>query len=123
MTQSELNCLNSQSSNHFDDLMAHTDPNSDYERVVLRAIAQMGLPLPDKAQHYFSEAQCRSDFTYTKARLAIFCDGSVHDNPTQIQCDRIKRQDLEFLTGYKSFVFDYKKDLMKQISSLKHLLD
>jgi len=123
LTESELSCLNSHSSNHFDDLMAHTDPNSDYERVVLRAIAQMGLPLPDKAQDYFAEAQCKPDFTYTKARLAIFCDGSVHDNPTQIQCDRIKRQDLEFLTGYKPFVFDYKKDLMKQISSLKHLLD
>jgi len=75
LTESELSCLNSHSSNHFDDLMAHTDPNSDYERVVLRAIAQMGLPLPDKAQDYFAEAQCKPDFTYTKARLAIFCDG------------------------------------------------
>jgi len=122
LTQSELSCLQSQSSGHFDDLMAHTDPNSDYERIVLRAIADMGLPLPDKAQDYFPEAECKPDFTYTKAKLAIFCDGSVHDNPTQVQLDRIKRQDFEFLTGYKPFIFDYKHDLIEQVNSLKYLL-
>jgi len=123
LTQSELNCLQSQSSDHFDDLMTHTDPNSDYERIVLKAISDLDLPLPDKAQEYFAAAQCTSDFTYTKAKLAIFCDGSVHDDPTQAQRDRIKRQDLEFLTGYQSFTFDYKQDLMEQVKSLKYLLD
>lgn len=123
LTESELSCLQSQSSGHFDDLMAHTDPNSDYERIVLRAISDMGLPLPDKAQEYFAEAECTSDFTYTKAKLAIFCDGSVHDNPTQAEFDRVKRQDLEFLTGYKPFTFNYKKDLMEQVNSLKYLLN
>jgi hypothetical protein len=83
----------------------------------------MGLPLPDQAQEYFAEAQCKPDFTYTKAKLAIFCDGSVHDNPTQVEFDRIQRQDLEFLTGYKSFTFDYKLDLIEQVNSLKYLLE
>lgn len=76
----------------------------------------------DKAQEYFAEAQCTSDFTYTKVKLAIFCDGSVHDNPTQAEFNGIKRQDLDFLTGYKPFTFNHKQDLIEQVNFLKYLL-
>jgi hypothetical protein len=123
LTQSELGCIPSQPSSHFEDLMAQTDPNSDYERLVLQAIKDGGLPLPDQAQEYFPDAQCKPDFAYTKAKVAIFCDGSVHDAPTQAERDRIQRQNLEFSTGYKPFTFDYKQDLIEQVNSLKCLLD
>lgn len=83
LKESELTCVQSQPHSHYDDLMHQTDPNSKYETEVLTAIHDQGLPLPDKAQEYFSEAECKPDFTYTKVKLAIFCDGSVHDHPAQ----------------------------------------
>ena len=59
-------------------LWEQTDPNSSFEREVLKEIYQRGIKLPDSAQELIPEANCKPDFLYHKYKVAIFCDGSVH---------------------------------------------
>jgi hypothetical protein len=123
LSQSKLTCPQGDREERYSQLLGDTDPNSDYERLVLRAIYQQGLLLPDKAQEYFPDAQCKPDFIYTNAKIALFCDGSVHDNPDRQQRDLVQRQDLDFHTGYKAFTFNYLQDLDGQVNQLKALFD
>lgn len=37
-------------------LLAQTDPNSEFERVVLKAIYEQGIKLPDSAQELIPQA-------------------------------------------------------------------
>ncbi|WP_036484400.1 DEAD/DEAH box helicase [Myxosarcina sp. GI1] len=103
-------------------LLQQTDPNSEFERVVLKAIYEQGIKLPDSAQELIPEANCKPDFIYKKAKIAIFCDGSVHDSPEQQQRDRIQREDLQDITGYMAISIDYRKDLGSQIEYLRTLI-
>jgi very-short-patch-repair endonuclease len=50
----------------------------------------------------------------SRANVCIFCDGSVHDEPTQKEKDRITRQELKDL-GYRVIVIRYDQDLEEQI--------
>lgn len=61
-------------------LLEQTDPNSDFERLALGEIYQHGYKLPDAAQELIPEANCKPDFLYKEDKIAIFCDGSVHDS-------------------------------------------
>lgn len=101
-------------------LLTQIDPNSDYEKQVLDAIYSQGLKLPEQAQFYFPQVQCKADFVYHNPKIAIFCDGSVHDLTSQQ--DSVTRQDLDFLTGYRVFTFNYQQDLIAQITQLQLLL-
>ncbi|RMF22159.1 MAG: DUF1998 domain-containing protein, partial [Cyanobacteria bacterium J083] len=103
---------------HYQRLLAQTDPNSEFERIVLKAIYEQGIKLPDSAQELIPEANCKPDFLYKKDRIAIFCDGSVHDSPEQQKRDRIKRENLEWNYGYQVFEFNYKQDWRSKILDL-----
>ncbi len=103
-------------------LWEQTDPNSSFEREVLKEIYERGIKLPDSAQELISEANCKPDFLYKKYRLAIFCDGSVHDSPEQKQRDHFKRENLESVSGYFPISIDYQKNLQSQLEYLQSLI-
>jgi superfamily II DNA/RNA helicase/very-short-patch-repair endonuclease len=103
----ELNTISREAK--YQELWEQTDSNSSFEREVLKEIYERGIKLPDSAQELISEANCKPDFLYKKYKVAIFCDGSVHDFSEQQQRDRIKRQDLRDL-GYEIIELNYKQD-------------
>jgi very-short-patch-repair endonuclease len=107
----------------YQNLLSQTDPNSDYERVVLEAIYQQGIKLPDTAQLLIKEANCKPDFVYTTKKIAVFCDGSVHDSPEQRQRDEIIRENLQYDAGYSVFTFHYRQDLNSKLMELKASLN
>jgi very-short-patch-repair endonuclease len=98
-------------------LLQQTDPNSEFERIVLKAIYEQGIKLPDSAQELMPEANCKPDFIYKKAKIAIFCDGSVHDSEEQRQRDRILRENLEWNCGYQVIELNYKQDWQSTLAS------
>lgn len=106
-------------SSRYQELLQQTDPNSDLERQVLQAIYNNDIPLPDSAQTFLSTANCKPDFLYHQSKLAIFCDGSVHDNPEQQAKDQQIREDLLFLSGYSPFIIRYDDNLEDKIATLK----
>lgn len=101
----------------YQQLLSKTDDNSELERIVLTAIYDRGLKLPDDAQVLFTEANCKPDFVYKDAKLVIFCDGSVHDSIERQQQDRLDRESLEKL-GYQVFVIRYNEDLEAKLNEL-----
>ncbi|ACB54342.1 unknown [Crocosphaera subtropica ATCC 51142] len=123
LTESQLNTVqDNQRDEAYQQLLQQSDPNSKYEAMVLEAIKSHGLPLPDHAQVYFPDAECKPDFVYKHPKIAVFCDGSVHNNPEQKQKDAIQRDNFEWHTRYKVFSFNYQLDLDEQIIGLKKLL-
>lgn len=105
----------------YERLLQQTDPQSDLERIVLKAIYDRGLKLPDSAQEIVAEAKCKPDFLYKSIRLAIFCDGSVHDSADQQASDRTKRKELGRL-GYEVFVISHRDNLEERINTLASIL-
>jgi superfamily II DNA/RNA helicase len=104
-------------------LLAQTDPNSKFERVVLTAMFDRGLKLPDTAQMYIPEAKCKPDFVYNNGvKIAIFCDGSVHDSPERRRQDRIDRDNLQYVAGYSVLSIGYKEDLQLGLQELVGML-
>jgi superfamily II DNA/RNA helicase len=103
-------------------LLEQTDPNSQFERIVLQEIYQQGIKLPDSAQELIPEANCKPDFLYKKDKIAIFCDGSVHDRGDQQTRDRIQRQDLQYITGYQALSINYREDLSSKLKYLQSLI-
>jgi hypothetical protein len=82
-----------------------------------------GLKLPDTAQMYIPEANCKPDFVYNNgAKTAIFCDGSVHDAPEQKRQDRINRDNLQYVVGYSVLSIGYKEDLRLGLQELAAML-
>jgi very-short-patch-repair endonuclease len=69
--------------------------------------------LPDEGQKFLKDYYSNPDFFY-EPNVCIFCDGSVHDEPTQKEKDRITRQELKDL-GYRVIVIRYDQDLEEQI--------
>jgi superfamily II DNA/RNA helicase len=106
----------------YEKLRSQTDPNSEFERIVLQEIYQLGMKLPDAAQELIAEANCQPDFIYKKAKVVIFCDGSVHDSLEQQQRDRVKRDNLEFVAGYYVISLRYDEDWQSQLTQLAALI-
>jgi superfamily II DNA/RNA helicase/very-short-patch-repair endonuclease len=106
----------------YESLRSQTDPNSEFERVVLKAIYESEIELPTTAQLYIEAANCKPDFVYQNYKLAIFCDGSVHDAPAQQQRDRIGRDDLRYQAGYSVLTWRYDDNLETKLQELKTLL-
>ena len=104
---------------HYQHLRAQTDPNSPLERDVLDEIYRQELRLPDRAQYHIAEAQAKPDFFYDcqHDRIALFCDGSVHDFPQQQNHDRASRAALE-AAGYVVIVIRYDDDWKSKLKSL-----
>lgn len=103
-------------------LRQKTDPNSEFERVVLEAIYQQGLKLPDAAQELIEAANSKPDFIYKEAQIAIFCDGSAHDHPEQQARDKIARDNLNYISNYYVLTFRYDEDLQSKIETLATLI-
>jgi very-short-patch-repair endonuclease len=114
--------LNLDFQDRYEHLLAQTDPNSELERIVLREIQAKGIQLPDATQQLIPQANCKPDFIYQKAKIAVFCDGSVHDSPEQQQRDRIIRENLQSQAGYEVFVFKYGESWEIELEKLKSLL-
>lgn len=103
---------------HYQKLRSQLDPNSPMEAEVLDELYQRGIKLPDTAQELIREANCKPDFLYKTAKIAVFCDGSVHDHAEQRQKDRVKRDNLEHTTSYYPFVLRYDEDWRSQLDEL-----
>jgi len=103
-------------------LLAQIDPNSAFEREVLETIYQRGLKLPDAAQELVPEANCKPDFLYKSAKVALFCDGSVHDGLEQQGRDRVARDNLEHLAGYLPLSLRHDQDWRAKLDDLATLI-
>ena len=101
---------------HYEWLRTLTDTRSELERRFLDHLQRTNRRLPDSTQRDLADYYCRPDFFYNQANAAVFCDGSVHDEPKQASEDRKIRQDLEDL-GYRVIAIRYDRDLEEQISS------
>ena len=99
-------------------LLAQTDPNSDFEREFLAELYQQGIKLPDSAQMLIPEVNVKPDFVYTDAKVAIFCDGSIHDHPEQQESDRIQRENLKYTNIFYVLIFRYDEDWRSQLNIL-----
>jgi very-short-patch-repair endonuclease len=80
------------------------------------------MKLPDSAQTLIPEANCKPDFLYEESKVAVFCDGSVHDTAQQRQQDRIQRDNLDFNSPYSVFSIRYDQDLSQQLADLASLI-
>ncbi|MDR9404389.1 MAG: DUF1998 domain-containing protein [Halothece sp. Uz-M2-17] len=107
---------------HYQQLWEQTDPNSELERKVLKAIYERGMKLPDSTQILIPEAKCKPDFIYKASKVAVFCDGSVHDTKEQQKQDQIQREYLHFTCGYQVVSIGYNQDLSEQLTYLAGLI-
>ena len=106
----------------YQQLRKQTDPNSEFERIVLAEIYQQGLKLPDATQELILDANSKPDFIYKDARVAVFCDGSAHDHPEQQEQDRIDRDNLKYAAGYYVLTFRHDEDWKGKLENLASLL-
>lgn len=100
---------------HYQWLYERTDPKSDLERRFLKHLYQTRRRLPDHAQMTLDDYYSRPDFYYENGNVCVFCDGSVHDTPDQMEVDRQVRANLELVLGYRVVVIRYDHDLEQQI--------
>ena len=109
-------------SEHYQWLYNQTDQASDMERHLLEYLYQNGLRLPDRAQINMSNLGCyvSADFVFDKERIAIFVDGSVHDDEQVAEGDAYKRECLERL-GWETIVWHYRQRLSDFIAAYKHI--
>ncbi|MEO0969774.1 MAG: hypothetical protein AAFX80_15950, partial [Cyanobacteria bacterium J06639_18] len=103
----------------YEKLLQQTDPNSEFERVVLQKIYQQGYKLPDAAQKLI--ADCKPDFVYSDDGIAVFCDGSVHDSPEKRKQDQIERDNLKYDSGYYVLTLKYNEDWVGKLETLRSL--
>lgn len=105
---------------HYQKLLAQSDPNSAFEREMLKFMYEEGFRLPDAAQTVI--ANCKPDFVYQSPAIAIFCDGSVHNSPDQQKQDQMDRDNLKYHSGYTVIALKYDQDWRSHLRSLSGLL-
>ncbi|PLS68011.1 MAG: hypothetical protein CV045_10315 [Cyanobacteria bacterium M5B4] len=102
---------------HYQMLLAQTDPNSDFERQVLQEIYNSNLKLPDQAQYFIAEANIKPDFVYLTEKFAIFCDGSVHNSAEQRKKDQQDRDRLRHVANFSVLTLSFDQDWRSEIRS------
>lgn len=90
-------------------LRQNTDPLSSLEREFLDYLYNNCYNLPDHAQMPFKNYNCQPDFYYERTSTCIFCNGSVHDQPTQREKDQTVYANLDDL-GYRVIPINYNED-------------
>ena len=100
---------------HYQWLRSLTDSRSDLERKFIDQVYRTRRRLPDEAQKQLADYASMPDFFYESA-ICVFCDGSVHDEPTQMERDKKVRAELEN-RGYRVIVIRYDRDLEDQMES------
>jgi ATP-dependent helicase YprA (DUF1998 family) len=94
---------------HFEKLLALTDPRSELERHYLNFLNNEGLVLPDYAQKSLTDFNAQPDFYYEAKKICVFCNGSAHDSSEQRERDSAIYEDLKDL-GYRVEVIRYDDD-------------
>ncbi len=82
---------------------------SDLERQWLEYLQDRNCRLPDEAQRLFADCQTRPDFVYTHDFVAIYIDGSPHDDPYRQARDAERTSCMEDM-GYTVIRFGYRDD-------------
>ena len=101
-------------------LLERRDPASSLEAKFLEELHKARHRLPDRAQ-YRPEQQvyAEADFFYDRDCLkgiAVFIDGSHHDEPARKEQDSRERRKLEDM-GYRVIIIRYDKSLAEQIKA------
>lgn len=104
----------------FETLYLQTDRRSELEREVIKEIYERGYRMPDAAQFLIPGTDCEADFVYID-KIAIFCDGSVHDTEEQKREDKRKREKVRRETKYQVLVLKYNEEWRENIKKLAHL--
>ena len=98
---------------HYQWLRKLTDSRSELERTFLDVLYNNNCRLPDAAQREIAEPHCIPDFFY-EPNVCVFCDGSVHDEPSQRSQDQELRKQLR-AKGFRVVVIRYDQDVLEQI--------
>lgn len=105
---------------HYQWLRNLTDSRSELERRFIEYLYKTRRDLPDDAQKALTEVNTIPDFYYDGQHACIFCDGSVHDDPTQKDKDDKVRRLLRD-HGYRVIVIRYDKDMEQQLAAYPDL--
>ena len=82
----------------------------------------LDMKLPDTAQELIAEANIKPDFIYKEKKIAIFCDGSVHDSIEKRQQDNLERDDLKYQTTYQVVTLRHDDNWQAQLITLAGLV-
>lgn len=83
--------------------------------------AQRLIELSPEVQEQLNQRHCSVDFFY-EPNICVFCDGSVHDQPEEMERDKIIRSDLR-IRGYRVIVIRYDRDIKEQIDQYPDVFD
>jgi very-short-patch-repair endonuclease len=101
-------------------LLERRDPSSSLEAKFLTELFGSRRRLPDRAQYRPEPSvYAEADFFYERDALkgvAVFIDGTPHDEPARKEQDQRERKKLEDL-GYRVIVIRYDKPLAEQINA------
>lgn len=97
-------------------LRQQTDKRSELEKKFLDTLYQEGRNLPDAAQKRLPNYYAQPDFYYDDGHVCVFCDGSVHDQSSQVAEDNKIRTELKNM-GYRVIAIRYDRSLGQQIEA------
>ncbi len=104
---------------HFVWLRSLTDSRSDLERKFLDELYRTKRNLPHEAQKALSDYHSIPDFFYAP-NICVFCDGSVHDEPSQHAQDERVRAELRE-KGYRVIVIRYDDNMDEKLREFKDI--